>query len=68
MVDGDVKIMGIFDGHGPNGYMVSSIAMSMMLDFFKNSNLLRGKDFLASGENMPEQEMTKVIKCAFKYT
>ena len=36
LLDGDVKIYGLFDGHGQNGHQVSSFAQSKVLDFIRN--------------------------------
>lgn len=38
LLDGEVKIYGIFDGHGQNGHQVSSFAQSKVLDFIRNRN------------------------------
>ena len=38
LLDGDVKIIGVFDGHGINGHQVSSFAQGKMLEFIRNSN------------------------------
>lgn len=36
LLDGDVKIFGLFDGHGVNGNQVSGFASGMMLNFIRN--------------------------------
>ena len=38
LLDGEVKIYGLFDGHGQNGHIVSSFAQSKVLDFIRNKN------------------------------
>ena len=38
LVDGDVKIFGIFDGHGINGHLVSSFAQGRMVEFIRNKS------------------------------
>ena len=40
------------------------------LNYIKNSNLLKGKSFLYSGDMLgtTDEEIEKLIKCAFKYT
>jgi len=38
LLDGDVKIYGLFDGHGQNGHQVSSFAQSKFMDFIRNKN------------------------------
>jgi len=37
IVQGKVKIMGIFDGHGLNGNLASSFVMGHMMDYLKHS-------------------------------
>ena len=36
LIDGEVKIFGLFDGHGVNGNQVSGFASGMMLNFIRN--------------------------------
>ena len=38
IIDGNIKIMGLFDGHGEVGHLVSSAAMSIMVDYLRNRN------------------------------
>lgn len=38
LIDGEVKIYGLFDGHGQNGHIVSSFAQSKVLDFIRNKH------------------------------
>ena len=38
LLDGEVKIYGLFDGHGQNGDQVSAFAQSKMLDFIRNEH------------------------------
>ena len=38
LLDGEVKIYGLFDGHGQNGHQVSSFAQSKVLDFIRNKH------------------------------
>jgi len=35
--DGDIKIFGLFDGHGVNGNLISSFAMGTMFDYIVHS-------------------------------
>ena len=37
LIDGDVKIYGLFDGHGVNGHLISGFAMGTMIDYIKHS-------------------------------
>ena len=38
LLDGEVKIYGLFDGHGQNGDQVSAFAQSKVLDFIRNKH------------------------------
>jgi len=38
ILDGGIKIIGVYDGHGKNGHLSSSAAMSIMLDYLRNKN------------------------------
>ena len=67
IVDGDIKIMGIFDGHGEQGHIVSNFAMCQMVDYIKNAQILKGKTLFQCYDSISDEEMTKVIECAFKY-
>ena len=68
VMDGDVKIMAIFDGHGENGQHISNFAMCEMLNYIKNAQIIKGKTFIQAIDSISDEEVTKVIKCAFKYT
>lgn len=46
LVDGDVKIMGLFDGHGDMGHFVSNFAMASMVNYIKNAEIMNGKSFM----------------------
>ena len=46
IVDGIVKIYGLFDGHGPFGHLISGFAMGNMLDFVKNSWCFKEREIL----------------------
>ena len=50
ITDGQVKIMGVFDGHGKKGHQVSSFAMSKMLEFLtKRSDRFLSDQFEIAG-------------------
>jgi len=34
--DGELKIFGVFDGHGEYGHLVSGFASGIMLDYIRN--------------------------------
>jgi serine/threonine protein phosphatase PrpC len=36
LIDGEIKIFGIFDGHGVYGHLVSGFAAGTMLDYIRN--------------------------------
>jgi len=58
-------MIGVFDGHGKHGHLVSSAAMSIMLDFLRNRNdVFKSKNI----KNASNDEITGVIKKAFRYT
>lgn len=54
--DGDIKIFGLFDGHGINGHKVSGFVAGMMLDYIRN--LSNG---FFSKHNLEKFNMTKAI-------
>ena len=65
IVDGSIKIIGLFDGHGENGHIVSSAAMSIMLDYLRNKNdIFKTKKILKASQ----AEILEEIKKCFKYT
>lgn len=65
LLDGDVKIYGLFDGHGQNGHQVSSFAQSKVLDFIRNKH---GPFFdQVNLENATEKQIRCKIKQCFKY-
>lgn len=65
IMDGDVKIYGIFDGHGVNGHLISAFTQGEMVRFIKNSYQFSQKNLLS--KNATDQEVTKAIRCCFKY-
>lgn len=69
LIDGDVKIYGLFDGHGVNGHLISGFAMGTMLDYIKHSKQFSTKDLQdATATQGQDAEITKAIRCCFKYT
>jgi hypothetical protein len=54
LVDNDVKIFGVFDGHGIHGHRVSSFACGKMLDYVRN---LSGGFFRK--QNLMKEETTR---------
>ena len=65
LLDGDVKIYGLFDGHGQNGHQVSSFAQSKVLEFIRNKH---GTFFdQVNLENSTDKQIRCKIKQCFKY-
>jgi hypothetical protein len=65
VIDGCIRIIGIFDGHGKNAHMTSSSAMGIMLDYLRNKNDVFKTKTINSAT---EEEILNEIKKAFKYT
>ena len=69
LIDGDVKYYGIFDGHGANGHLISGFAMGSMMDYIKHSKQFSNRDFHDPAQAQGQDaEITKAIRCCFKYT
>jgi len=65
LLDGDVKIFGLFDGHGINGNFISGFASGQMLDFIRN---IQGEFFSKKNlEKASNGEIERMIKRCFKY-
>lgn len=64
--DGKTKIIGVFDGHGPQGHIVSSAAMGTMLDYLRNKNDVLLTKNMSDG-NFDKNLILPEIKKAFKY-
>ena len=65
LVDGDLKIFCVADGHGVNGDKVSSFALSMLLNYIRN---VKSSFFsVQSLGNSPKSEIELELKRAFKY-
>jgi serine/threonine protein phosphatase PrpC len=56
--------MGIFDGHGLNGHLMSSFVMGAMVDFIENSKQFNQTEHL---DQMTDEEMTRAIRKCFRY-
>lgn len=57
LLDGDVKIFGVFDGHGLNGNQISGFASGQMLDYIRN---IKGEFFTKKNlEKESNQEIEK---------
>jgi serine/threonine protein phosphatase PrpC len=65
VIDGGIKMVGIYDGHGKVGHMCSASAMGIMLDYLRNKNDV----FMSKTINHAnEEDILNEIKKAFKYT
>lgn len=65
ILDGDMKIFGVFDGHGVNGNEVSSFAASMMVEFIRN---IDRKFFKSKNLEVTKDKQIKIrIKHCFKF-
>ena len=65
VVEGDIKIFGVCDGHGLEGHKISQFVMGNLLDYIKNSKCFRDLDM--HDNSATDEEMSKAIKKAFKY-
>lgn len=53
VTDSELKIVGVFDGHGEHGHLVSSYAAGIMLDYIRNRDqCLRPQYLFDSGKPM----------------
>ena len=80
VTDNELKIFGVFDGHGEYGHLVSSYAQGIMLDFIRNREIaLRPRYLFDSGKLLIETVMTdlenaydldirRALRRCFKYT
>jgi len=63
--------MGLFDGHGPHGHLISGFTMGTMLDFVKNSKQFKNMNFHDPHNrdtSKPDADIRKAIRCCFKFT
>jgi len=51
IVDGPVRFIGVFDGHGEYGHLVSSAAMSILLDYVRNRNDVFKTNYILKAES-----------------
>lgn len=65
IIDGGIKIIGLYDGHGKMGHMTSAAAMGIMLDYIRNRNDVFKSKVINSAS---KDEILNEIKKAFKYT
>lgn len=49
VVDGNLKMIGVFDGHGEQGHLISSAASAHMLDYLRNRNdVFKSKNLISA--------------------
>lgn len=65
IIDGTMKIIGLFQGHGAEGSNVSASAMGHMLDYLRNKNDVFKSNNINNAT--PDQILIEIQK-AFKYT
>lgn len=78
-VDSEIKIFGVFDGHGEFGHLVSGFAKGIMLDYIRyKEKYLRPKYLNDKGnhhsiftihlDNAYDIQIRKALRRCFKYT
>jgi serine/threonine protein phosphatase PrpC len=63
-VDGPNKYLGVFDGHGDNGHLISSFAMGAMVDYLKNSNR---SELTFNLDQQEDEDIEKLMRKCFRY-
>ena len=53
VLDAELKIFGVFDGHGEFGHLVSSFASGIMLDYIRNRDKALRHRYLFKDGNFP---------------
>jgi len=67
LVDNDIKIFAVFDGHGVNGHHASNFACGKMLQYIRNEShdFFRKKNL--NDPQTHDKDIEKNIKLCFKY-
>ena len=65
VIDGDIRIFGVFDGHGIYGHLVSGFAAGHMLDYIRNKDNTFSSARLAKAS---EPEIKRALRRCFRYT
>ncbi len=80
VIDAELKIFGVFDGHGEFGHLVSSFASGIMLDYIRNRDkALRHRYLLKDGNHQLiisskflddsfHEDIRRALRRCFKYT
>lgn len=65
VMDGDIKIFGVFDGHGMYGHLVSGFAAAKMLDYIRNHSKTFHQSKLLEAT---DEQIKRALKKCFKFT
>ena len=67
LIDNDVKIFGVFDGHGINGHRVSSFACGKTFEYIRNlsNGFFRKKNLM--DPKTKEKDIERQVKLCFKF-
>ena len=57
-----MKFIGVFDGHGLNGHLMSAFAMGAMADFIQNSKRFNQTDI----DEMSDAQIEKAISTCYR--
>lgn len=68
VADSEMKIFGIFDGHGEYGHLVSGYASGIMLDYIRNKDKVLRPRYVFDGENQYDLDIRRALRRCFKYT
>lgn len=66
--DSDLKIFGVFDGHGEFGHMVSGFASGIMLDYIRNKDKALRLRCLQAEDDSFDIDIRRGLRRCFKYT
>ena len=82
VIDAELKIFGVFDGHGEFGHLVSNFASGIMLDYIRNRDkALRHRYLFKDGklsifqinndffiDDSYNEDIRRALRRCFKYT
>lgn len=68
VADSELRIFGVFDGHGEFGHIVSSYAQGIMLDYIRHKDKALRPRYLFNLENSYDIEIRRALRRCFKYT
>jgi len=64
VIDGDIKIFGVFDGHGVQGHLVSGFVAGTMLDYIRNKEKIFHSKRIAGAS---DQDVQAALRRCFKH-